>query len=124
MRGVVILLLLTLAAALPAQAEKRPFRLAGGQVVFDVTIKGRVVPALMDTGATRSLIEVGLAKELGIGLYRTGTTGNGGTVGVTGGRIDFGQTRRIPVDIGVGSRGRISARIRRACRLRTRMCAC
>jgi hypothetical protein len=58
----------------------------------------------MDTGATRSLIEVGLAKELDIGLYRTGAHGNGGTVGVTGGKIDFGQTRRIPVDIGVGEK--------------------
>jgi predicted aspartyl protease len=104
MRRVVILLVLMFAAVLPAQAEKRPFRLAGGQVVFDITIKGTVVPALMDTGATRSLIEVGLAKELGIGLYRTGAFGNGGTAGVTGGRIDFGQTRRIPVDIGVGQR--------------------
>lgn len=102
MRRVAILLVLMLAAVLPAHAEKRPFRLAGGQVVFDITIKGKVVPALMDTGATRSLIEAGLAKELGIGLYRTGTHGNGGTTGVTGGRINFGQTRRIPVDIGTG----------------------
>ena len=92
------------AAILPAQAEKRPFRLAGGQVVFDITIKGIVVPALMDTGATRSLIEAGLAKELGIGLYRTGTAGNGGTTGAAGGRIDLGQTRRVPVDIGVGQK--------------------
>jgi predicted aspartyl protease len=103
-RCIVVLLLLIFAAVLPAQAEKRPFRLAGGQVVFDITIKGTVVPALMDTGATRSLIEVGLAKELGIGLYRTGTAGNGGTVGVTGGRIDSGQTRQVPVDIGVGQK--------------------
>ena len=100
----VILLVMMVAAALPAHAEKRSFRLAGGQVVFDVTIKGAVVPALMDTGATRSLIEVGLAKELRVGLYGTGTAGKGGTTGVTGGRIDYGKTRRIPVDIGVGRR--------------------
>jgi len=101
MRRVLLVLVLWMAAALPAQADKRPFRLAGGQVVFDVTIKGRVVPALLDTGATRSMVEVGLAKELGI---RWQKVGGGRTVGVAGGRIDYGQTQRVPVDIGAGQR--------------------
>jgi hypothetical protein len=100
MRRVLSAILLWLSAmAAPALAEPRPFRLAGGQVVFDIVIKGQVVPALLDTGATRSLMEVGLAKELGI---RTHRIRGGGTSGVTGGRIAFGQTQRFLADIGAG----------------------
>lgn len=101
MRRVFLFVVIWLATAWPSAAETRPFRLAGGQVVFDVTIKGRTVPALMDTGATRSMIEVGLAQELGI---RWQKVGGGRTVGVAGGRIDYGQTQRVPVDIGAGQR--------------------
>lgn len=90
---------LTVLFALPAQAEKRPFRLAGGQVVFDVTLKGRTIPALLDTGATLSLIELELSKELGI---RSQKVRSGSTVGVGGSGISYGRTQDISLDLGAG----------------------
>jgi hypothetical protein len=91
--------LLGVALASPALAEPRPFELRDGQVVIMVTIKDQKLPALLDTGATQSLIEVGLARELGIRTQRI----NGGTVGAAGGRIAYGFTRRdVAVDFGAG----------------------
>jgi hypothetical protein len=93
-------LLLGMALASPALAEPRPFELRDGQVVIMVTIKGHELPALLDTGATRSLIEADLARELGI---RTQKIRGGGTVGVSGGRVAFGFTQHeVAIDFGAG----------------------
>ncbi|RYZ10970.1 MAG: hypothetical protein EON61_10950 [Alphaproteobacteria bacterium] len=50
------LCLAALVVALPACATPRPFQVLDGQVVITVTLNGRDLPALLDTGATRSLI--------------------------------------------------------------------
>lgn len=93
------LVLLTLLAP-PALAAPQPFELRDGQVVIMVTIKGKQLPALLDTGATRSLIETGLAKELGI---KTQRVRRGGTVGAGGGKIAIGYSQRaVSVDFGAG----------------------
>lgn len=100
MRLVLVCLALLAILASPAQAAPQPFELRDGQVVLTVTINGRRLPALLDTGATRSLIETGLAKELGIRVQKF----NGGTVGAGGGRIGYGMTdRKVAVDFGLGS---------------------
>jgi gag-polyprotein putative aspartyl protease len=97
-RWVCVLLGMTLGS--PASAEPRPFELRGGQVVITVTLQGREVPALLDTGATVSLIEVGLARELGI---RSQEIWNAGTIGASGKRVRFGHTSRpVKVDVGAG----------------------
>ena len=97
-------LLLGMALASPALAEPRPFELRDGQVVITVTIKGHELPALLDTGATRSLIEVGLARELGI---RSQKVRSGGTVGASGGRIALGFTQHeVAIDFGAGPMSR------------------
>src|SRR5690349_6149349 len=101
MRGLIQILLLvsSLALALPAMAAPKPFELREGQVVIKVTLNGREVPALLDTGATRSLIATDLARELGIRVQKF----NGGTVGTSGGRVGYGMTeRKIAVDFGLG----------------------
>lgn len=90
---------LTVFFALPAQAETLPFRLAGGQVVFEVTLKGRTIPALLDTGATLSLIELELSKELGI---RSQKIRSGFTVGIGGAGISYGRTQEIALNLGDG----------------------
>ena len=91
---------LVVAAALPARAEPRAFEVRGGQVVITVTLKGQALPALLDTGATRSLIDVGLARELGI---RTQRMRNGGTFGAAGSSVQFGWTTPLAVDFGAGA---------------------
>jgi hypothetical protein len=94
------LMMLGMALGAPALAEPRPFELRGGQVVITVTLNGREVPALLDTGATKSLIERGLARELGI---RSQTTRSGGTIGAAGKRVDLGFTSPVKLDIGAGA---------------------
>jgi predicted aspartyl protease len=97
-------LLLGMALAPPALAEPRPFELRDGQVVIMVTIKGQELPALLDTGATRSLIEVGLARELGIRAQKVRSSN---TVGASGGRVAFGFTQsEIAIDFGAGPMSR------------------
>ena len=99
-----ICLLLVILAIQPARAEPRPFELRDGQVVITVTLKGRELPALLDTGATRSLIEAGLARELGI---RTQKVRRGGTVGASGGRVALGFTQHdVAIDFGAGPMSR------------------
>lgn len=94
------LLLLGVTLGSPALAEPRPFELRDGQVIVMVTVKGKELPALLDTGATRSLIEAGLARELGI---RTQKIRSSGTVGASGGRVTFGFTQNeVAVDFGAG----------------------
>lgn len=85
--------------ALPAAAAARPFELRDGQVVITVTLKGRELPALLDTGATVSLIEVGLAKELGIRVQKT----SGGTFGAAGDGVAYLRSERaVEIDFGAG----------------------
>lgn len=81
----------------PAVAEERPFTLPDGQVVITVTLKGREIPALLDTGATASLIDLDLAKELGIRSRQTGRT-----LGASGRKIAYGYTQQIMLDLGAG----------------------
>ena len=82
-----------------ALADPQPFELREGQVVITVTVKGKAFPALLDTGATRSLIETDLARELGIRAQKF----NGGTVGAGGADVAFGMTdRKVAVDFGLG----------------------
>ncbi|HEX5007968.1 MAG TPA: aspartyl protease family protein [Hyphomonadaceae bacterium] len=98
-----VAMLLAVGVVSAARADPRPFELRDGQVVVMVTIKGHELPALLDTGATKSLIEVGLAQELGIRTQRT----NGGTIGASGGRVAFGFTQnRVAIDFGAGPMAR------------------
>lgn len=90
-------LLLGMALASPALAEPRPFELRDGQVVITVTVNGRQLSALLDTGASVSLIEEGLAKELGIRSQRSGRT-----FGASGSGVAYGHTRKILLDFGAG----------------------
>ena len=99
MRLVLACLALLAVLAPPALAAPRPFELREGQVVITVTINGKQLPALLDTGATRSLIETDLARELGIRVQKF----NGGTAGAGGGHIGFGMTeRKVSLDFGLG----------------------
>lgn len=100
--GFIIALLWAVAVILPAQAEPRPFRLTGGQIVIDVSINGRVVSGLLDTGATRSLIETGLAKELGLRL-RESSSARAMGVGSKG-VVTASTTQTVRVDVGAGER--------------------
>ena len=84
----------------PALAEPRPFELRDGQVVITVTLNGRELPALLDTGATESVIERRLARELGI---RSQEVRGGGAVGASGRPVYFGFTSPVTVDIGAGA---------------------
>lgn len=96
----ICLCLAALVATLPAHAAPRPFQLRDGQIVITVALNGKELPALLDTGATRSLIEADFAREMGIGSQRIG----GGTIGVSGKMIRFGRTNDVRVDIGAGVR--------------------
>ena len=99
MRLVLACLALLALLASPALADPRPFELREGQVVITVTIKGKQLPALLDTGATRSLIETDLARELGIRVQKF----NGGTVGAGGAPVAYGMTdRKVTLDFGAG----------------------
>jgi predicted aspartyl protease len=99
-----VLMLLAAGLVLPAQADPRPFELRDGQVVIMVTINGQELPALLDTGATRSLIEVSLARELGIRVQRIRS---GGTFGVSGERVAYGYTQHdVAIDFGEGPTSR------------------
>ncbi|RYG34052.1 MAG: hypothetical protein EON93_08655 [Burkholderiales bacterium] len=91
-----------MAAALPAEAAPRTFQLRDGQVVITVNLNGTDLPALLDTGATRSLIDVAFAKEIGIRSQRIG----GGTIGASGKVIRFGRTQAVTLDIGAGKKRR------------------
>lgn len=103
MRLVLTCLTLLTLLALPAAADPRPFELRDGQVVITVTLRGKELPALLDTGATQSLIETDLARELGIRVQKF----NGGTVGAGGARVAYGMTdRKVTIDIGAGSESR------------------
>lgn len=103
MRLVLAFLALLTLLAPPAVADPRPFELREGQVVINVTIKGKQLPALLDTGATQSLIETDLARELGIRVQKF----NGGTVGAGGARVNYGMTdRKVTIDIGAGPESR------------------
>ena len=99
MRSYVCWVLATLAVALclPAHAEPRPFELRDGQVVITATVNGRQLPALLDTGASVSLIEDELATELGIRSRRTGRT-----FGASGSGVAFGHTQKMLLDFGAG----------------------
>lgn len=96
------LCLVALVAALPAYATPRPFQVLDGQVVITVTLNGRDLPALLDTGATRSLIDAAFAKEMDIRSQRAG----GGTIGASGKMIRFGYTQGVTLDIGAGAKRR------------------
>ncbi len=96
----ICLCLAAMMATLPAEAAPRPFQLRDGQVVITVNLNGKDLPALLDTGATKSLIDAAFAKELGIRSQRI----DGGTVGASGQQIRFGMTRDLKLDIGTGPR--------------------
>jgi hypothetical protein len=106
MRGFTRLLLACLALlalAAPAWAAPQPFELREGQVVITVTLNGKQLPALLDTGASQSLIETDLARELGIRSRQIG----GRTIGAAGGRVFYGMTlREVVVDFGAGPMSR------------------
>jgi hypothetical protein len=105
MRLVLACLALVAMLTPPALASPRPFELRDGQVVIMVTIKGKQLPALLDTGATRSLIERDLAREFGIRSHKL--RGGGGTTGAAGGLIPFGMTEQdVAIDFGAGPASR------------------
>jgi predicted aspartyl protease len=112
MRGFTHLLLACLALlalAAPASAVPQPFELRDGQVVITVTINGKQLPALLDTGAPESLIETDLARELGVLRSQKMRMGCS-THGAAGGSVACGSTnRKIVVDFGAGP---ISSRLR------------
>jgi len=91
-----------LLASLPADAAPRPFQLRDGQVALPVTLNGREIPALLDTGATRSLIDAAVAKDMGIRTQRRG----GGTFGASGKIIQYGYTSPVTLDVGAGGKRR------------------
>jgi predicted aspartyl protease len=92
-----VLATLAVALCLPAHAEPRPFELRDGQVVITVTVNGRQLPALLDTGASRTLIEADLAKELGVRSRRVGRT-----FGASGSGVAYGYIPKISLDLGAG----------------------
>jgi predicted aspartyl protease len=92
------MLALALASAPLATADERPFRIIDGQVVITVTIRDRQVPALLDTGASHSLIEASLAKELGIRTSKIGPI----VAGASGRDMSLGFTPQILLDLGAG----------------------
>lgn len=99
MRLVLACLAMVALLAPAALADPRPFELREGQVVITVTIKGKQLPALLDTGATRSLIETDLARELGIRVQKL----KGATVGAGGAHVAYGMTdRKVALDFGAG----------------------
>ncbi len=105
MRLVLACLALLALLASPAQAAPRPFELRDGQVVITVTINGKQLPALLDTGATRSLIERDLAREFGIRSHKLRR--GSGTTGAAGGLIPFGTTEQdVTIDFGAGPMSR------------------
>lgn len=97
-----LLALLAIGLSPRAMATPQPFQLLEGQVVITVTVGGREMLALVDTGSRNSMIEAKLAGELGLG---TETPIGSGIVGASGKRIDhvltdgvvemvvFGKTR-------------------------------
>jgi len=89
-------LLAIAAMALPARAEPRPFKLIGGQIVVTAKVDGHEIPALLDTGASQSLIETGFARELGIKLQKP----TGGTYGASGRKVAYGRTEKLTLDVG------------------------
>lgn len=98
----ICLCLVALMAALPADAAPRPFQLRDGQVVITINLNGRDLPALLDTGAQRSMIEASFAREMGISSQRVG----GGTIGASGKIIRFGRTSDVKIDVGAGIKRR------------------
>lgn len=98
MRRVLLPFLFLFAALVSsAHAEPRKFRLVGGQVIVTVTLQGREFPALLDTGASTSLIRLDLASELGIRSRKTGLTR-----GVSGKKLSYGRTQKVVLDFGAG----------------------
>ncbi len=98
----IILTLAALLASLPADAAPRPFQVRDGQVVITVTLNGKDLPALLDTGAIRSLIDADFAREMGIRSQRIG----GGTIGASGKMVRYGRTSNVKLDIGAGAKSR------------------
>ena len=96
----VLLGLVALLSAWDADAEPRAFKLIDGQVVITVTLNGRELPALLDTGATYSMIDADLAAELGIRIRRQA----GGTTGASEQQIPKNMTQTVSLDIGAGMR--------------------
>jgi len=97
------------AAQSAAWAAPRAFQLLDGQVVVTIIIKDRELPALLDTGATESLIDKDLADELGIRSRQTGRT-----YGASGRKTPFGRTQDVMIDIGGDRRAGAWERIRSA----------
>lgn len=98
----ICLCLAALMAILPAEAAPRAFQLRDGQVVITVNLNGKDLPALLDTGAIRSLIEADFAREMGIRSQRIG----GGTIGASGKTVRYGRTSNVRLDIGAGAKSR------------------
>jgi predicted aspartyl protease len=103
------LALLAMAVAAPAGASPRPapaegaaveqgwiaFTPApGGTILFDMSLNGQPVRALLDTGATRSIVSTALAQRLGLPLQASHI------VSATGGPVSLAAAGGIRLQVG------------------------
>ena len=91
-----LLAMLAIALSPRAMAAPQPFQLLEGQVVMTVTVGGREMLALVDTGSERSMIEAKLARELGL---RTKMPA-GRTFGASGKSIGYARTDKVEMVVG------------------------
>jgi hypothetical protein len=89
------MLALVLASAPVAVAEERPFMLIGGQIVIPVKVEGHETLALLDTGANRTGISEGLARELNVS-----TLLHGRQVGAAGAMQNYRLTEAVQFEVG------------------------
>jgi predicted aspartyl protease len=80
-----------------AMAAPQPFQLLEGQVVMTVTIGGREILALVDTGSERSMIEAELAGELGL---KTKMPTGSGAFGASGKPVRYARTDDVEMIVG------------------------
>jgi hypothetical protein len=77
-------------------ARTLPFQLSAGKIFIDVTVNGRgPYPFAVDTGSPPTIIDLGLARDLGIPVIPMGRVGGAGE-----GSAQMGQAREVALSFG------------------------
>lgn len=63
-----------------AQLAEIPFETYGTKMVVELTVKGKKINFMVDTGATQSVLDSALVKSMDLGIWRTQKVGGIGTV--------------------------------------------